>query len=251
MSHFSTNELVDYSYAHRPGKGVAGGTPLQRYVRQRHVPCPNCGYDLCDLIIEHCPACEEALSVEKLKAAERQVLRPATLLLIRVVTVAAMLIAGYTWLVPESEGLFAESCEQLFASDWATSFGAPLGLIGALFYLVLGGLSFFTGQQLRVHRRRAVWLPLTMLALTGVGTIIWLLMVEAFVFAGFCDKCFWSHVFGAIACVAVLIVGPIGTAMRSGIRPEGPVGASRAQMDLTVAGAALLVLVFAIGQVTW
>jgi len=72
--------------------------------------------------------------------------------------------------------------------------------------------------------------------------------VQMFSLGRFCDPCFWAHLFGAIACATVLVTGPVGMAMRTGVSPEGPLGASRAQLDGTVVAAAALIFLFAIGQ---
>ena len=249
MTQFTSEQVDDYSYAHRPGKGVAGGTDLQKYLRLRDVPCPGCGYNLRDLIIDHCPRCEETLTVEIIKASERQGLPLIPLVVLRITALITVAIMAYTLFSPGGEGFFSDGCERVLTSMWSTVFGIPLSLLGIVFFALLFAATFaVTNYRGSVQRRRATWLGLTAMGLAGVGTIIWLNVVTAFSIGAFCDQCFWAHIFGAIACITVLIAGPVGIALRTGVSPEGPLGASRAQMDGCVLVAVVLLLLLAVGQ---
>ncbi|MFW6059116.1 MAG: vitamin K epoxide reductase family protein [Phycisphaeraceae bacterium] len=245
----TTDPAVVYAYAHREGRNLAGGTELERFLRRRDTPCPGCGYNLRDLVIEHCPHCNEPVSVELLTAAEYQVIAPGALWTLRGAALVAMLTAIYTALVPVESGLFPEQCARVLDSDAATTFGVPVGVPGALLHAALLVGSVFVGYRWPIARRRTVWLAVSTLGLVGLGATLWLIALQVAVVGVLCDLCFWPNLFSVIACATAFAKGSLGVALRFGASAEGPMGASVQQVNLGITAACLLIVLFAIGQV--
>lgn len=89
-------------------------------------------------------------------------------------------------------------CEQVLNSSYATIWGTPLALLGALAYFTVFSLATLAAFGNAGARTVLFYLVLLMLAIS-----IWLFLLQAFVIHAFCQFCLLS---GAITLLLALIV---------------------------------------------
>lgn len=83
----------------------------------------------------------------------------------------------------------AHGCEAVLTSQYATIFGIPIALIGALYYLTVLGL-----LVIWIKTKATRWLTL-LVSITGIGLLIGIVLVylQAFVLHAFCQYCLLSE----------------------------------------------------------
>jgi uncharacterized membrane protein/protein-disulfide isomerase len=100
------------------------------------------------------------------------------------------------------------SCDQVINSRWATWAGMPIVLLGIAGYIgmVLIGLviAFTHGRYHDVP----LWAILTVISLTSIGFILWLLGLQWLHIGRFCIYCLTNHLLGLLAFGAVLRQAP-------------------------------------------
>lgn len=84
----------------------------------------------------------------------------------------------------------AHGCETVLTSQYATMFGIPIALIGAIFYVAI-----LVSLLLWIQTKEKMWINL-LTALTGAGLFVALLLVgiQAFILHAFCQYCLGSEI---------------------------------------------------------
>ena len=83
---------------------------------------------------------------------------------------------------------FLNGCEQVLTSSYATIFGVPVALLGALYYLAVftSGVAFLDRKKL-IFLKAAVLLPVA-----GFLFTLWFLFTQVFLLQAFCLYCLVS-----------------------------------------------------------
>ena len=82
-------------------------------------------------------------------------------------------------------------CEQVLNSSYATIFGVPIALMGALYYLAV-----FLAAIAFIDRKKFIFLKVvTILPISGFFFTIWLIITQAFFLEAFCLYCLISAAF--------------------------------------------------------
>lgn len=131
--------------------------------------------------------------------------RPGALVL--PLTLFGLLIAGYLTFVEVTgdEAVCGPvgDCNVVQQSDYATVAGIPIGVVGLVGYLVIGGL--WVAQRSRVTRRNDLArVALALVTVAGVSFTAWLTFLEPFVIHATCVWCLGSAVvIGALMWLTV------------------------------------------------
>lgn len=106
-------------------------------------------------------------------------------------------VKHFTGVVPPC--LIGGGCEEVTTSRFATIFGIPVALLGALYYLTvfLGTIAFVDKQNVQILRR------VSALTLLGLIASIYFMFLQAFVIDAYCTYCVGS----AITSTLLFVLG--------------------------------------------
>lgn len=94
------------------------------------------------------------------------------------------------------------NCEVVLTSQYATFFGIPIALIGALYYAALIATLLLLWQE-----KHKIWLQLVLLFVSSAMVIsIILVAIQAFVLHAFCQYCLLSEAINTILFVVGIIL---------------------------------------------
>lgn len=94
------------------------------------------------------------------------------------------------------------NCEVVLTSQYATFFGIPIALIGALYYATLIATLLLLWQE-----KHKIWLQLVLLFVSSAMVIsIILVAIQAFVLHAFCQYCLLSEAINTILFVVGIIL---------------------------------------------
>jgi uncharacterized membrane protein len=123
-------------------------------------------------------------------------------LVIAVLVVAILGFADATYLTVEHyrnaiPPCTTSGCETVLTSAYATVFGVPLSLVGALYYFVvlIGAFAYFEGRHEKLFKIGLF------LVIVGFIVSLFLLYLQAFVIHSFCQYCL-----GSLAITTVLAI---------------------------------------------
>ncbi len=109
-------------------------------------------------------------------------------------------IEHYKNIIPPCSAI--TNCEVVLTSKYATFFGIPIALIGALYYAVLIATLLLLWQE-----RHKIWLQLTILFVcSAMGISIILVAIQAFVLHAFCQYCLLSEAINTILFIVGIIL---------------------------------------------
>lgn len=93
-------------------------------------------------------------------------------------------------------------CTSVTTSRWSVFLGVPVPLLGLLWFLAMLGLSLPAAWR---SSRREVHLARLVLAVAGIGFVLWLIYAELVLVGALCLWCTVAHVlaFGLFAIVAL------------------------------------------------
>src|SRR4051812_37530165 len=105
-------------------------------------------------------------------------LKPGTLILMRVVAVAALLVAAYLAGIALSGSRVAgcgpeSGCDQVLQSRWSKWLGIPVSLPAIALYLAVLGFLSRLGPKKRVEEQRRAWRILFGCAIAILGAALW------------------------------------------------------------------------------
>ncbi len=109
-------------------------------------------------------------------------------------------IEHYKNIIPPCSAI--TNCEVVLTSKYATFFGIPIALIGALYYAALIATLLLLWQE-----KHKIWLQLTMLLVVSAMVIsILLVAIQAFVLHAFCQYCLLSEAINTVLFVVGIIL---------------------------------------------
>ena len=100
------------------------------------------------------------------------------------------------------------TCDEVTSSRWATWAGFPVVLLGIGGYAAMVVIGLVIGFTHGRYHDAGLWATMTVISLTGIGFIIWLLGLQWFHIGRFCIYCLVSHLFGAMAFGVILYQAP-------------------------------------------
>ena len=213
---------------------------LAAFLAERELPCPSCGKSLRGVAAPACPSCSFALSVPSLLAS-RSAKPPVPILFVRVLSIIAMLVAGYLAFTGITNSQPAgcspgAGCGDVLSSPWSSLWGVPVSVPGFLVYLGLFLCTFHVSLAHTDLRRRDAWMVLVLLAVfAGLGAA-WFIYLQLLKIKSICPYCMIDHACGLLIAALVLFSAPIrrGEPLPGGHRSVVVLGATRARLLITM-----------------
>lgn len=228
---------------------------LAVFLADRELPCPSCGKSLRGVAASVCPACGFALSVPGLLAS-RSAKVPVPMLFVRVLSLIAMLVAGYLAFTGITNSQPAgcspgAGCGDVLSSQWSKLWGVPVSVPGFFVYLGLFVGTFHVSPAHTLQRRRDAWTVLVLLAVfAGLGAA-WFIYLQIFKIKSICPYCMIDHACGLLIAMLVLYAAPLkrGEALPGDQRSTVVLGQTRSTL-LIVVGIAIMGL-FSLAQLAF
>lgn len=171
---------------------------------------------------------------------------------LRVVALAALLIAGYLTVIALNKGSRPagcgpdSACGQVLSSPWSKWLRVvPVSAVAVVLYALTIATTALLVPGSSAFKRRRGWIMLTLTALMIVGAVIWFTVVQGAVIGGWCPWCMADHGLGLTVAVMILFRVPMARG-----RPEPSGGAlTPSTISAIVVVALLAVAAVPVGQI--
>jgi uncharacterized membrane protein len=155
------------------------------------------------------------------KPASDQVLSRGTVVVVRLLLAAALLIALYLGYVSFSgtgvAGCRPDSgCDEVLDSRWSKWFGVPVSVPAVLLYGLLLAATFRCTSAANAAQQRQAWAILLPASWAVIGAVVWFVTLQIAVIKAVCPYCMTAHACGFVAGLFVILKAPVREA------PEKP-----------------------------
>jgi len=155
------------------------------------------------------------------KPASDQVISRGTIVLLRLLLAAALLIALYLGYVSFSGAGVAgcrpdSGCDQVLDSRWSKWFGIPVSVPAVLLYGLMLAATFRYTSAVSAAQQRQAWAILLPAAWAVIGAVVWFITLQVAVIRAVCPYCMAAHACGLAAALLVIVKAPVREA------PEKP-----------------------------